>query len=444
MKRALLLAQPLPGHKPSDSSLLLLPTGGVPLLLRQVRLLQALGAEAVEILCEPASEQALAAALSGRLAAGPGVILVPVSGDGPSREVRARVEASPDPVVVLSAYDLLERGAVRRMFEARPGPGEVVVAVVQSPDGLASAVGLLAADPGAGATLEALLVDWPIPNLPAAEAKGGVSRLPLARRELAGLVRDERSHEIAEHALWEGCRKPLDGFVSRNLNRHVSLFISRRIAHTAIDPNHISYFNLFLGLLGGVVGAMGGYWAFLGAAVLLKLNSILDGVDGELARMRVQASVLGEWLDTISDDLSNQAFFIGVSIGAWRMTGDATWLALGAATAIPMGLVTAYYYTWCIKNGRGDILAFQWTFQTETLTKEELSEATALHRVLGFFKTLFRKDSFVMMFLVAALLGVLPYAFYVVAPAAVATLVMLAGQHVKQKRFDAQNQAATR
>lgn len=415
MERALLLALPLPGSDPADTSLLLAPVGGVPLLKRQVRLLQAIGAQ-VSVLVAPEARQKLEQAMQGRLAPAPVRWLTSLE------EATALADA---PLLVSSVWDVFERGAVNRTRQLTPAAGEVVVTTVEGRPAL-----LLACGPDSRDALTRTLAAWPDP------APSGATLRPLPKKELAGRIRDRQSLDATAHALWEGCRKPLDGFVSRNLNRHVSLFISRRIAHTAIDPNHISAFNLALGLLGGVIGAIGGYWAFLGAAALLKANSILDGVDGELARMRIQSSVLGEWLDTISDDLSNQAFFIGVGVGAYRHTGDIAWLWLGLATALPMALVAGYYYVWCIRNGRGDILAFQWTFQTETLTKEELAETTRLHRVLGFFKTLFRKDAFVMMFLLAAVAGVLPYSFWVVCPAAVATLVMLIGQHFKQRAYD--------
>ncbi|GMV39400.1 MAG: hypothetical protein AMXMBFR64_11160 [Myxococcales bacterium] len=422
MDRALLLALPLPGSAPGDTSLLETPVGGVPLLKRQTRLAQAVGAREVTIVCAAAAQGALAASLAGRLAPAP-VRWLTVSDPSEAPGAIQRWCAAQDaPFLATSVWDVFERGATARTLSLTPRPGELVVTTVEGRPAT-----LIAAGPGA--PLGALLATWP----DAAEAP---TARELPAKELAGRIRDRASLEAAAHRLWEGCRKPLDGFVSRNLNRHVSLFISRRIAHTGIDPNHISFLNLALGLAGGVIAAMGGYWPFLIAAALLKANSILDGVDGELARMRIQASVLGEWLDTISDDLSNQAFFIGVAIGAWRMTGDASWLALGAATAVPMGLVTAYYYRWCIQNGRGDILAFQWTFQTETLTQEEREAATWLHRTLGFFKTLFRKDAFVMMFLLAAIAGVLPWSLWVVAPAAFATLFMLIGQHFKQRAHD--------
>lgn len=422
MERALLLALPLPSSDPVDTTLLLAPVGGVPLLKRQTRLAQAVGAREVTIVCAAQARDALAAGLEGRLAPGPVQWLTISDLSEASEVIQAWSDAQDAPFLVTSTWDVFERGATTRTRALTPARGELIVTTVDDRPAT-----LIAAGPRA--PLGALMRGWPDPD-------GAPTPRPLAPRELAGRIRDRASLDATAHRLWEGCRKPLDGFVSRNLNRHVSLFISRRIAHTRIDPNHISAVNLVLGLLGGVIAALGGYWPFLAAAALLKANSILDGVDGELARMRIQASLLGEWLDTISDDLSNQAFFIGVAVGAWRMTGDVAWLWLGAGTVLPMGLVTAYYYRWCIQNGRGDILAFQWTFQTETLTTEEKAAATPLHLILGFFKTLFRKDAFVMMFLLAAIAGILPWSLWVVMPAAFATLFMLIGQHFKQRAYE--------
>ncbi len=54
--------------------------------------------------------------------------------------------------------------------------------------------------------------------------------------------------ERAFYELFEACRKPLDGVVSRNLNRHISIFISKRIVHTPLTPNMMSVFTFLLGL----------------------------------------------------------------------------------------------------------------------------------------------------------------------------------------------------
>ena len=49
--------------------------------------------------------------------------------------------------------------------------------------------------------------------------------------------------------------------------------------------------------------AFGGYWNMLSGAVLSLFASILDGCDGEVARLKLQESDFGCWLETICDYL---------------------------------------------------------------------------------------------------------------------------------------------
>ena len=80
-------------------------------------------------------------------------------------------------------------------------------------------------------------------------------------------VGDAASARLAADKLWAACRKPVDGLVSRNLNRHISLWISRRLVDTRITPNHISLLCIGLGLVAGALAAQGGYaWILAGAA----------------------------------------------------------------------------------------------------------------------------------------------------------------------------------
>ena len=49
-----------------------------------------------------------------------------------------------------------------------------------------------------------------------------------------------------------------------------------------------------------------------------QIQSVLDGCDGELARVRFQQSKLGAWLDTFVDDVLNVLITVAVGIGLWR------------------------------------------------------------------------------------------------------------------------------
>jgi len=66
-------------------------------------------------------------------------------------------------------------------------------------------------------------------------------------------------------------------------------------------------------VVANVIGALGvvlvfqGTWATLAlGALLVQLQSILDGCDGEIARLKFKSSKIGEWLDNVLDDQSQR------------------------------------------------------------------------------------------------------------------------------------------
>jgi phosphatidylglycerophosphate synthase len=56
-------------------------------------------------------------------------------------------------------------------------------------------------------------------------------------------------------------------------------------------------------------------------AFLSLAASVLDGCDGEIARLKYQESNLGCWIETFGDYSYYIAIFIGLTIGAVRQTG---------------------------------------------------------------------------------------------------------------------------
>ena len=115
--------------------------------------------------------------------------------------------------------------------------------------------------------------------------------------------------------------KSTDGLFAR-MNRRISIPISRQLIKTPITPNMVSLFTLALSLMAGLCFAFGGYWNCLTGAFLGVWGSILDGCDGEVARLKLQVSDFGCWLDTICDYLYYFVTFAGVIIGVLRTKGD--------------------------------------------------------------------------------------------------------------------------
>jgi phosphatidylglycerophosphate synthase len=123
--------------------------------------------------------------------------------------------------------------------------------------------------------------------------------------------------------------KPTDGIFAR-ANRKISIPISRQIIRFPITPNMVSLFTLGVSFAAGVFLAFGGYWNMLTGAVLSWLASVLDGCDGEVARLKLQESDFGCWLETICDYLYYLFIFAGMTIGLARTSGMRAYLVWGA------------------------------------------------------------------------------------------------------------------
>jgi phosphatidylglycerophosphate synthase len=132
----------------------------------------------------------------------------------------------------------------------------------------------------------------------------------------------------AEHKLDRWLVKPTDGIFAR-MNRRLSVPISRQIIRFPITPNMVSLFTLGVSFIAGVFYAFGGYWNMLVGAVLSVSASILDGCDGEVARLKLQESDFGCWLETVCDYLYYLFIFAGMAIGFFRSSGQRSYLVWG-------------------------------------------------------------------------------------------------------------------
>ena len=115
-------------------------------------------------------------------------------------------------------------------------------------------------------------------------------------------VDDPAAVKRAEDALLADLAdKPSDGPVSRYLNRPLSVRISRRLVNYRITPNQISLFSFLCSVLAAGLFALGGYPALLLGGFLAQFAAVIDGCDGEVARLKFQTSPYGGWLDAVLD-----------------------------------------------------------------------------------------------------------------------------------------------
>jgi len=144
----------------------------------------------------------------------------------------------------------------------------------------------------------------------------------------------------AEKALLQLGRKPLDGFIARTVNRRISLFLTRRLLRIGMTPMPMSFVTLLVGLLSGWLVGRGTYPYFALAGFVFQMASVLDGCDGEIARLTFRASSLGARIDQYGDITSYFAFIINLPLGVALATSNSLYLALGAAVYV--GIVGYY------------------------------------------------------------------------------------------------------
>jgi phosphatidylglycerophosphate synthase len=137
----------------------------------------------------------------------------------------------------------------------------------------------------------------------------------------------------AENSLLSSLVKPGEGFLSRTLERKLSLAISRRLSATRVTPNGVTVVSAAIGLLGCLFFLAEGALAQTAGALLLLIHSVIDGCDGELARLRFEESRFGGALDFWTDNAVHCALFGALAAGWSRATGALWPLGLGLAAA---------------------------------------------------------------------------------------------------------------
>lgn len=173
----------------------------------------------------------------------------------------------------------------------------------------------------------------------------------------------------AEKMLFKSLTKKIDGPVSRHINRRFSKTITRLVMNTNIVPNHMTAVGLVVGIASAVVTAMAtpaSLWLIALGGVLYQVSSMIDGCDGEIARLKFKHSARGEWFDTISDDVINLGYQLAMGFALYRITGQTVWLHLGIASFVLGWFVAGSLYRKLIAEGKGTHLAVEWSLQQQT------------------------------------------------------------------------------
>ncbi len=237
----------------------------------------------------------------------------------------------------------------------------------------------------------------------------GADEVRPASKTLEGGIRvtDEASRRKAESAVFAELMRGDLGFVARHLNKPISFFITRHLlCRLPVTPNQVTLGAALIGLGGALLLATGNGALMLWGFFLIQIQSILDGCDGELARIRFQQTALGEWLDTLADDGLHILIFAALGIGFHRATGSNLYLAAGLIASLMHITYDIVALTEIRRQGEGsETLKLRWRLTGSADMKTRLNQRGKKSLTVLLY-TMGRRDFFVLAFLVYALLGV--------------------------------------
>jgi hypothetical protein len=241
----------------------------------------------------------------------------------------------PGPLLLVPAAVLMPADVLRPLLAVAPGAAVAAPAGADAPaltadTGLAHALGAFLA---AGAPLAA--------ELARALARGGIRPAVDARGVVA---RDPHGRAEAGRRLHASLGSAIDTRLDVQLHRRFSRHVTRAAIALGVTPNAVTVASLALGL-----GAVWCFWRATPGSALAGLfiyivAVILDHSDGEVARLTLTESRVGEWLDTVADTLVHALTVVAMGVTCEALTGRGAGLGLlGAAGIIASAFVAKWW-----------------------------------------------------------------------------------------------------
>jgi phosphatidylglycerophosphate synthase len=166
-------------------------------------------------------------------------------------------------------------------------------------------------------------------------------------------VRDARSARVAEDRLFAGLGSDIDTRLDRALHRRLSRYVTRAALALRITPNQISVASLLVGLVAAWCFWNGSAVAALAGLVVYVAAVVLDHADGEVARLALAESRLGEWLDILVDTIVHASLVIAMGVTAQTVAGSG--VTLGVTGALGVVASAAVAKVWPVSSTTGGV-----------------------------------------------------------------------------------------
>ena len=157
-------------------------------------------------------------------------------------------------------------------------------------------------------------------------------------------VRDLQSARRAEDRLFAALGSAIDTRLDRALHRRLSRPVTRAAIALGITPNPISVASLVVGLLAAWCLWLGTAGAAVAGLAVYVTAVVLDHADGEVARLTLTESRVGEWLDIAVDTIVHAAMVVAMGLTAERIAGGGAALGIIGALGVVASAAVAKHW----------------------------------------------------------------------------------------------------
>jgi hypothetical protein len=159
---------------------------------------------------------------------------------------------------------------------------------------------------------------------------------------------------------------PSESFLDlSDYGRPLALWLTRLLLPTPVNSLHVTWAFWGVGLGAAALYAVGGRFNTVVAGLLLLVKSVLDAVDGSLARVQQRPSRVGRFMDSVFDFAVNLAVFLAIAI-------EAEWGWIGIALALVSLEIATLQGSW---NNYGQVV-YRHLKQGDTTSRVDEQNAT--------------------------------------------------------------------
>lgn len=179
----------------------------------------------------------------------------------------------------------------------------------------------------------------------------------------------QQNGNIASRATSTRRNQEIEDWLNRNIYHPLAYRLAQKLSKTSITPNMLSLAGGLLVILAAYIYTMPNWPMTTIFALLLHMSwHVIDGADGDLARMTGKAGPLGEVIDGLSDYLSHIILYCTLAVLLTDQIG-AFWAWVAALGAGASRIIQANHYEMCRRQYQWWVYGKSWLGEVPILPK---------------------------------------------------------------------------